>query len=307
MKRLLRHIIFLIVLISAGVSTASAQTRVRGLENMRAWQEDQKILFEDVVQFSAKESIRQTIDAGFGKRNLAVETTFSGTPGDTGVSRKLTSVRVNGVALEPDQAQEIFRRIRAMFRPEIVHVMDSYVFPIDYFGIFEPIGPPEIVERDSVRYWKIDALGPPPPRAGSEQERREPAFRSRPGMMGRMPGRRNGMRQNGPPNSGQRTDSNFRRVQPDPFRGNARPPRPIEITGLFDFETYHLRMTRLILPLPGRARLVIRTRYRSIEGLDVPVERTIEGTIPTRRRDRVIAVSVRQRIVYSDYRFERHQ
>ena len=49
----------------------------------------------------------------------------------------------------------------------------------------------------------------------------------------------------------------------------------------------------------------ITTTYRRIDGLDLPVARTVEGTIPTRRRMRTFTLLFRLEATYSDYRLAR--
>lgn len=313
----------LVVLSVGGQTVVSAQNdesaRKEAVDRLKSWRDTQLDRYDDIETFSARESIHQVIDGGFGKRNLRIETLVSGAPEEHDVSRILTSVRVNGVDLDPKKAQETFRRARAMFNPEVVRLMDSYVLPVDYIGQFDPTGPPRLVEHDTTSFWQVSAVRHPVPKDRPEDRinERPPGGMMRPGMGGfpgrngrRRPPRRNGPPgQNrrppggGPPNSGNRFDLNDRSPA-DPFRGEARPAPPEEITAFFDTETFRLKTTRLIIQLPGRARLVVRTRYRQIHGLDVPIERTIEGTVPTRRRNRVFTVSVRQRVIYSDYSFE---
>ncbi len=323
MKTLPRHffaiLLVLAVTVPSGVLAQDKDSaRKDAVERLKSWRDDQFDRYDGVESFSAHESIHQAIDGGFGKRNLRVETLVSGSPTEREVSRLLTSVHVNGVDLDPKKAQQTFRTMRSMFNPEVVRLMDSYVLPVDYIGQFDPTGPPQFVEHDSSSFWQISAVRRPERqiRPGDRPGERPPGGRMRPGMGGfpgrsgrRPPGRNGPPGQNGsppgggPPGSGNRFDS-INRPATDPFRGEARPAPPEEIVALFDSETFRLKTTRLIIKLPGRARLVVRTRYRHIHGLDVPIERTIDGTVPTRRRNRVFAVSIRQRVTYSDYLFE---
>lgn len=73
------------------------------------------------------------------------------------------------------------------------------------------------------------------------------------------------------------------------------------LTAWFDAANFSLRASHAILPLPGRARLSIRTNYETIDGLDVPIRRVIKGSIPMRRRMRMFFSDFEQIIRYSDY------
>lgn len=81
-----------------------------------------------------------------------------------------------------------------------------------------------------------------------------------------------------------------------------RPRHPVERATLwFDADEGRLVQSRLLVHAPGDPH-VVTTRYRRVEGLDLPSERRLEGTLTTRRRARTFTVLFALETRYDDYR-----
>ena len=79
-------------------------------------------------------------------------------------------------------------------------------------------------------------------------------------------------------------------------------PNPIErLTAWFDDDDFHLRITEAILHSPDGHTFRVRTTYRPIEGIDLPIQRTVSGTGRVRRRARFFTLVFDQIVEYTDY------
>ena len=82
-------------------------------------------------------------------------------------------------------------------------------------------------------------------------------------------------------------------MPPEEMRGP-----PIRVTAFIDAATGALVRTRMDVILPGERSISAETTYQRIEGIDLPQHRRISGDFPSRRRLRVVTVSVENEAHY---------
>lgn len=83
-----------------------------------------------------------------------------------------------------------------------------------------------------------------------------------------------------------------------PLRRRTQSPR---FSAWYTTDTFRLHATQIEFPVPGRFSFSIRITYAAEGALDVPQKRTVEGTIPMRRRNRSFAVRFKQITEYKNY------
>ncbi len=89
------------------------------------------------------------------------------------------------------------------------------------------------------------------------------------------------------------------RIEAVPRASRSRADR---ITLWFDAETERLRRSRLLMRMhPTGPPVIITTRYRTVDRLDVPVHRRIEGAARTQRRLRTFTVLFTYESTFSAY------
>ena len=83
--------------------------------------------------------------------------------------------------------------------------------------------------------------------------------------------------------------------------------RPVErITLWFTQQGQRLHRSRILVqPRNGQPPILLTTDYTRLEGLDVPANRRIEGTVQTKRRMRTFTMLFVYTAAYSDYRLSR--
>ena len=253
------------------------------------WADEQKAKLSKLQYAELTERVRTTLDGGATPRYYMIEAVRTVTRFES--ERVIVAFEANGREIDQERAAQFMARQRRTFRPELVRMMESFGFPgVDNFQWDQIIEATEI-ERDGQIFLRVTGRMELPERLGPPD--------------GWRPGGPPGGSQDGRPPS--RGDGN-------PAQGYERPPRADEFgpprglperffTAWFTVTDFRLHATRIEMPLPGRFSLVISTTYTSIDGIDAPSNRIIEGTIPIRRRNRAYSVQFKQVLNYSDYVF----
>lgn len=230
------------------------------------WADEQKAKLSKLQYAELTERVRTTLDGGATPRYYMIKAVRTVTRFES--ERVIVAFEANGREIDQERAVQFMARQRRTFRPELVRMMESFGFPgADNFQWDQIIEATEI-ERDGQDFLRVAGRLELPERLGPPD----------------------GWRPGGPPGGA-----------PD-----GRPPRGLPerfFTAWFTVTDFRLHETRVEIPLPGRFSLVISTTYTSIDGIDAPSKRIIQGTIPIRRRNRVYSVQFKQVLNYSDYVF----
>lgn len=82
-------------------------------------------------------------------------------------------------------------------------------------------------------------------------------------------------------------------------------PSPIErMTAWFDAETFQLLATQTLLRALAGKTILMHSTYERIDGIDMPVQRVLEGSARVRRRMRLFTVLFERTVDFSNHRLE---
>ncbi len=80
---------------------------------------------------------------------------------------------------------------------------------------------------------------------------------------------------------------------------------PVErMTAWFDAETFQLLATQTLMHTRGGQPVRVRSTYQRIDGIDLPLQRVLEGSSAVRRRMRLFTVLFERTIDFSNYQLE---
>jgi len=282
-----------ILMLSLAANSEARQQSERG--SVRSWAQNQQRTISNFSNFEVKAKVRHVVNTGSGKRDAEIQIRFSGDPNAAVHRPEVEEFILNGEKLDTSGGRRVQQGLTSMMSPEIGPLLYDFSAPFQFLKRMRAVGGPipETVDGEPLVRFNFIADGPP--------DRPEFGNNRRPQPPGNLP-------------PGQRPRGNQPRGQQPPAFG---PPGggqgglendgpPIErVSFWFDQSVSRLVMSSSKLIMPGQRVLEIQSRYERIEGLDVPVWRTIKGSFSMKRRLRTTTVRLEHETAYSDYVFSK--
>ncbi len=127
-------------------------------EALRSWMEEQRQAVEQLASFQVHETALHTWDGGFGKQTLRTQARLRGGPDANPPGRKIVRMELNGKEVPPERGNQIRRKLRSMFRPEMGRIVESFRFPVQDLSRMRLNR--EITEEElhGVPVWRVDAV-----------------------------------------------------------------------------------------------------------------------------------------------------
>lgn len=285
------HLLFLLFLLAtagASLQLARAQTPIQGdqplVESARdvfsTWLQSQREALSRVNAFSARADVAHIVQTPDGERKAEYGFLFDRSSTEREGSGDMVYFLVDGDSLDVSERKRVDRVLSNMMSPEMGPMLNSLMLPARLISRARMIGEPELVEIDGRQLFRYRFLMAPP-------EGRDGGLRRPPLGAPRSPAA-------GPPGG--------RRRNPG-LRGPERPfdRAPAAQLALFiDPELNELVMTRMMINLPNERQLVAETKYSRLQGVDIPLQRTVRGAIPFQRRLRTVTVNLNHTMQISD-------
>lgn len=279
--RTYKFVLLGILMLSLAEPSYARQQKERGA--VRSWAENQQRTLSNYSKFEVKAGVRHVVKTGNGKREAQIQIRFSGDPEEANHRPEVEEFILNGEKLDTSEARRVQQALTSMMSSELRPLLYNFAAPFHAFkrlrGLSGPIE--ETVDGEALIRFNFVAEGPPNrPGFGEDQ---------RPGRPGQgPPGQRN-------PNFG--PPAGDRRVPP----GEGPPVEKVSFW--FDQSVSKLVMSSSRLTLPGERIIEVQARYERINGLDLPVWRTIKGRFTMQRRLRTTTAELDHETAYSDYVF----
>ena len=275
----------------AGLARAQQQER----NHARVWVQSQRQALASFSSFEVEALVRHSVESGNGQREAEARLRFSGDPLQPAGQPEILSFILNGDSLDTSGGRRVQQGLTSMMSPEIGPLLYGFIPPVLSVGRMRMVGDPQSETIDGQQLVRYRFLSNNEPgRPGLQDGRRPPIERPRPGNIGR-PGSI-GRPPVNPPNG----------FGPDsPPMARPGEGSPIERTSLwFDSQSNQLIMSSTELKMPGGRSLVVESRYERVNGVDVPVWRTVKGTFTMQRRLRSITAKLEHESMYSGYSFK---
>lgn len=270
-----------ILVLSLAEPSYARQQKERGA--VRSWAENQQRTLSTYSKFEVKAKVRHVVKTGNGKRDAQIQVRFSGDPEGANHKPEVEEFILNGEKLNTSEARRVQQALKSMMSSELGPLLYDFSAPLHFFkrlrGLSGPIE--ETVDGEALIRFNFVAEGPP----------------NRSGFGTDVGPERQGQ---GPP--GQR-NPNFR-----PPNGDRRGPlgdgRPMQrVSFWFDQSVSKLVMSSSRLMMPGERVIEVQAKYERINGLDLPVWRTIKGRFTMQRRLRTTTAELDHETAYTDYVF----
>lgn len=271
----LRIVLSLLMLAGWAVAPLHAQEAERGepVESGPArqlfdnWLGGQMRVLARVESFSIEADVLHRVESGEGNREALYGIRYRRTDSEDLGRGDLQYFVLDGDTLNISERRRVERTISSMMTPELGPLLNGLRLPTFLLGRARQLDAPVRIQRGGrsvIRFMFILEGSEPGPRQDGPP-------RGRPGA--------------GIPPGGRRPPGDMR-----PPPGGGRDAPPPRIAAFFDEATGRLLMTRIQARMPGDRMLVSETRFHEIEGLDVPLSRTVRGTFPQQRRLRTVTV-----------------
>lgn len=231
------------------------------------WMGNQANRMARVESFSIEADVVHRVAGGEGNREARYGIRYGRSDSDDLGRGDLQYFILDGDTLNVSERRRVERTISSMMTPELGPLLRGLRLPTFLLGRARQVDAPVRIQqngRSLIRFMFI--LEGPEPGA-----RQDGPPRGRPGM--------------GVPPGGRRPPGGMR-----PPPGGGRDTPPPRIAAFFDEATGHLVLTRIQARLPGERMLRSETRFHRVEGLDLPLSRTVNGTFPQERRLRTVTV-----------------
>lgn len=249
---------------------------------LRLWAQGQRSVMGQIENMGVQTTVHHAIETRNGRRVANIRLSYDGRVDEPRKRPTVLEFVLNSDTLDTSERNRAQRSLMSIMSPGLGPMLFGYVIPISVFDNMRMVEEPfeEEVEGETLIHFNFITRGP-----GLRQGNR--GARMPPGRGGRRPGF--GRR----PSPGMRTGQNGWEA-------------PVErITYWFDEDIERLIMSFSVVTFPGNRSLEAQTSYERIEGLDVPVWRTIEGTFAMQRRLRTITVRLKHESTFSNYTFQR--
>ena len=270
-----------ILMLSLAEPSYARQQKERGA--VRSWAESQQRALSNFSKFEVKANVRHVVKTSNGKRDAQIQIRFSGDPEGAAHRPEVEEFILNGEKLDTSEARRVQQALTSMMSSELGPLLYNFTAPFHFFkrlrGLSGPIE--ETIDGETLIRFNFVAEGPPN-RLGFGEDQR-------PGRQGQgPPGLRN-------PNFG-------------PPNGDRRGPPgggpPVErVSFWFDQSVSKLVMSSSRLMMPGERVLEVQAMYERINGLDLPVWRTVKGRFTMQRRLRTTTAELDHETAYPDYVF----
>ncbi len=127
-------------------------------ELLRTWMEGQRSAVEAIGSLRVTESIEQVMDSGFGKQELRLEAIREAGPEAESPGRTISWIRFNGREVPIDRGNRVRRRLRAMLRPEVARLLETFRFPVQEMARMAPSGAISQEDLEGALMWRIDTV-----------------------------------------------------------------------------------------------------------------------------------------------------
>lgn len=231
------------------------------------WMGNQANRMARVESFSIEADVVHRVAGGEGNREARYGIRYRRSDSDDLGRGDLQYFILDGDTLNVSERRRVERTISSMMTPELGPLLSGLRLPTFLLGRARQVDAPVRIQqngRSLIRFMFILEGPEPGARQGGPP-------RGRPGM--------------GVPPGGRRPPGGMR-----PPSGGGRDTPPPRIAAFFDEATGHLVLTRIQARLPGERMLRSETRFHRVEGLDLPLSRTVNGTFPQERRLRTVTV-----------------
>ncbi len=262
----------------------SAFARQNQRQQLRGWADGQRAALQQTSRFGVKATIRHSVEANNGSREADIKLRFGGNPLTRFHRPVIEHVVLNGDSLDSFEARQVQRSLTGIMTPEMGPLLFGFSFPGSTFENMRLIEEGQSVDVD-------------------EQSLVRFKFKSDPKSENRFQGP--GAQRGGRPSPGIRPPRGGRspnRQGPGPGQSPARPVE--EVTFWFNQDVSELVLSSSFISLPGKRSIVVVTEFSRLNGIDVPIFRTIKGTFPMQRRLRTVTAQLDNNTAYSDYIFE---
>jgi hypothetical protein len=265
----------LLLIAGLAVVTVRAQDAERGepvgngpaRQLFDTWLSQQMDLLPRIESFSIASDVVHRVEGTAGNREARYGILYRRSESEDLGRGDVQYFVLDGDTLNVSERRRVERTISSMITPELGPLLNGLRLPTFMLGRARQVDAPVRIqrgERSLIRFTFL--LESPEPGA-----RQDGPARGRPGM--------------GVPPGGRRPPGGMR---PPPGGGREAPPP--RIAAIFDEATGHLVMTRIQIRMPGERVLMAETRFHRVEGLDLPLSRTVRGTFPQERRLRTVTV-----------------
>jgi len=251
------------------------------------WMNGQNALLARVQALTIHADVDHRVATASGQRHIRYGLGFDRAP-DAGRQRgAIHHVIVDGDSLDVSERRRVERVLSSLMMDELGPLLTDVALPSRQFERGTLQGGPRLL-REEGRTLVRFGLELEPPR------RPQPVMQQggrRPGMGVRGPAQGGRARPGGMSPQGRMSPQGG--MPPEEMRGP-----PIRVTVFIDAATGALVRTRTDVTLPGERSISAETTYQRIEGIDLPQYRRISGDFPSRRRLRVVTVSVENEAHY---------
>jgi len=270
------------LLIASTLSSASQARQVDPLDDslLRAWMNQQRSGFSRIERLAIDAEVHHIVDLQDGERVANYGFHFEWARDREEGKNELVYFVTDGDSLDVSERRRVDRVLSSMMSPELGPILNGLNLPARMVARARVIGDPTTVrigDREAVRFMFEMQL----------PDRDAQARMQAPG--GRRPG---GARRGGRPPNGMRPQPNGER------------PSPPRFALFIDSETGALLASRVRLRTKGDRELTAETVFTRIEGIDLPVSRSVSGSFSMQRRLRTVTVGIDHETRFHGYVLE---
>ncbi len=235
------------------------------------WLTDQQYRMARVEAFAIEADVDHFVDSPTGEQVANYGLLFRRTEDADQGRGEIRYFVINGDTLDVSERRRVERIISSLVTEELGPMLNGLNLPTRLLSRVREVGDPVRLQRDGVSMVRyVFELRPPERRPGLN-----PSIQRRPGS---------------PPQGARRPPLGRTPMGGPPTQ--AQPQMPPRIQVFIEESTERLVMTRLTARLAGDRQLTSETRFHSVQGIDIPLERSVWGTYPMRRRLRTVTVAL---------------
>lgn len=289
------HLLFLLfwfAIAGASLPPAQAQTPVQRdqplvdspLDVYSSWLRSQRDVLSRVSAFTAHADVTHIVQTPDGERRANYGFLFDRSSTEREGSGEMVYFILDGDTLDVSERRRVDRVLSNMMSAEMGPMLNSLMLPARLLSRARMAGEPESMELNGKQLYRYRFLMVPP----EGRDGRRPGA----GGVGGPP--RPPL--SGPPVGGRRNPG---------IRGPERPfdrAPAAQLAVFIDPVSLELVMTRMMVDLPNERQLLAETEYTRVDNVDVPLKRTVRGSIPFQRRLRTVTVSLDHTMHVSDVR-----
>ena len=268
----------IMVIPAQGFQTEQSDTTLR--QQVGLWADVQQREIAQFGEIQLRARVSHAVETQGIDRRADISMSFRGVPDAPGIRPEIEQLILNGDTLDTSQASRVQKSMAGIMTREMGPLLFGFRLPALEYRRLQLVEPPVMEALDGQDYVRFEFQ--------TRQERPDQNAVSRRPVGGR-------------PSPGMRPPRGMR----PPVARNLPEQRsaPEQIIMWFEKDMSSLSMSAITIELPGKRSVQVVTEYSRIREIDVPVFRTISGTVPLQRRLRTVTANLDNETTYSDYVF----